>query len=90
MNRIWSYVEGTVVAVYYTANFLTPVNLRNVAQTAPYFHDASAKTLEEAVDVMFKYQLGRTAPAADKELIVKFLQTLSGPLKADFTAVSSP
>jgi len=58
-------------------------SLRNVAQTAPYFHDASAKTLEEAVDVMFKYQLGRTAPTEDKALIVKFLRTLSGTLKEE-------
>ncbi|WP_338846844.1 cytochrome c peroxidase [Massilia sp. W12] len=52
-------------------------SLRNVEYTAPYFHDGTAKTLQEAVDVMFKYQLGRTAPAEDKELIVKFLKTLS-------------
>jgi cytochrome c peroxidase len=53
-------------------------SLRNVALTAPYFHDGSAKTLEEAVDVMFKYQLGRTASREDKVDIVKFLQTLTG------------
>jgi cytochrome c peroxidase len=52
--------------------------LRNVALTAPYFHDGSAKTLDEAVSVMFKYQLGREAPARDKELIVRFLRTLTG------------
>ena len=52
--------------------------LRNVALTAPYFHDGSARTLHEAVDVMFKYQLGRSAPSQDKELIVKFLHTLTG------------
>lgn len=56
-------------------------SLRNVALTAPYFHDGSAATLEEAVDVMFRYQLGRAAPPADKELIVKFLKTLSGQPK---------
>lgn len=53
-------------------------SLRNVALTAPYFHDASAQTLEEAVEVMFKYQLGRQAPAADKAAIIKFLGTLTG------------
>ncbi|WP_088710217.1 cytochrome-c peroxidase [Noviherbaspirillum denitrificans] len=53
-------------------------SLRNVALTAPYFHDASARTLEEAVDVMIKYQLGRTAPKEDRALIVKFLHTLTG------------
>ncbi|KQV17270.1 cytochrome B6 [Pseudomonas sp. Root329] len=53
-------------------------SLRNVAVTAPYFHDASAKTLEEAVDVMFKFQLGRIPSADDKTLIIKFLKTLTG------------
>ncbi|WP_172148851.1 cytochrome-c peroxidase [Pseudomonas tumuqii] len=53
-------------------------SLRNVALTAPYFHDATAKTLEEAVDVMFKYQLGRVASEADMQSIIKFLETLTG------------
>ena len=53
-------------------------SLRNVAVTAPYFHDGSAATLEEAVDVMFKFQLGRIPSAEDKNLIIKFLKTLTG------------
>lgn len=53
-------------------------SLRNVAVTAPYFHDASARTLEEAVDVMFKYQLGRNPSQEDKDLIIQFLKTLTG------------
>ena len=53
-------------------------SLRNVAVTAPYVHDGSAKTLEEAVDIMFKYQLGRVPSAEDKTLIIKFLKTLTG------------
>ena len=53
-------------------------SLRNVVLTAPYFHDGSAATLNEAVEVMFKYQLGRAAPQQDKELIIKFLGTLTG------------
>ena len=53
-------------------------SLRNVAVTAPYFHDGSAATLGDAVDVMFRYQLGRRAPAQDKELIIQFLHTLTG------------
>ena len=56
-------------------------SLRNVALTAPYFHDASAKTLEVAVDVMFKYQLGRVASKEDKESIIRFLETLTGELE---------
>ena len=52
--------------------------LRNIALTAPYFHNGSVKTLPEAIDVMFKFQLGRPAPEEDKALIVAFLKTLTG------------
>ncbi|WP_371316742.1 cytochrome-c peroxidase [Pseudomonas gingeri] len=55
-------------------------SLRNVALTAPYFHDGSAKTLEDAVHVMFTYQLGRVPSAEDIRLIVLFLRTLTGEL----------
>ena len=34
-------------------------SLRNVAMTAPYFHDGSVSDLNEAVRLMGKYQLGR-------------------------------
>ncbi len=53
-------------------------SLRNVAVTAPYFHDGSAPTLEAAVDAMFHYQLGRNPSDDDKALIIKFLRTLTG------------
>lgn len=53
-------------------------SLRNVAVTAPYFHDGSAKTLEQAVEVMFIYQLGRPVEPRERELIVKFLHSLTG------------
>lgn len=51
--------------------------LRNVARTAPYFHDASAATLEDAIDVMFRFQLGRVGSAEDKASIARFLNTLN-------------
>ncbi|MCK5717510.1 MAG: cytochrome-c peroxidase [Thiomargarita sp.] len=53
-------------------------SLRNVEITAPYFHDGSAKTLKEAVDIMAFHQLGRTIPEHEKQLIVIFLKTLTG------------
>jgi len=53
-------------------------SLRNVALTPPYFHDGSAKRLEDAVEVMGKYQLGRKLSPGDIEQIVKFLNTLTG------------
>ncbi len=52
--------------------------LRNIALTAPYFHDASAWSLSEAVSVMAAYQLGVTITADETGKIVAFLQTLTG------------
>lgn len=56
-------------------------SLRMVALTAPYLHDGTAKTLRDAVDKMFEYQLGREAPDEDKDAIVAFLKTLPGDYK---------
>jgi len=53
-------------------------SLRNVALTAPYFHDASARTLEHAVATMAKYQLGVDLSGDEVAKIVKFLNTLTG------------
>jgi cytochrome c peroxidase len=53
-------------------------SLRNVALTAPYFHDGSAPTLENAVTVMARYQLGRELERGDAGLLVAFLRTLTG------------
>jgi cytochrome c peroxidase len=53
-------------------------SLRNVALTPPYFHDASAATLEDAVTTMGRYQLGVDLPVEDVQAIVRFLHTLTG------------
>ena len=53
-------------------------SLRNVAETAPYFHDGSAKTLREAVSVMGKAQLGRTFNEQEVDRLVAFLRSLTG------------
>lgn len=55
-------------------------SLRNVARTAPYFHDGSIDTLEKAVDTMARYQLGQELGAADRQALVAFLQSLNGRL----------
>lgn len=52
--------------------------LRNVAITAPYFHDGRAPTLEDAVDTMAQRQLGRRLAVKERGLIVRFLNTLTG------------
>ena len=53
--------------------------LRNIDQTAPYFHDGSVKTLEEAVRQMARYQTPDTH-ISDQDVadIVAFLKTLTG------------
>jgi cytochrome c peroxidase len=53
-------------------------SLRNVALTAPYFHDGRIGSLEDAIRIMARTQLGRELPAADVEAIRRFLETLSG------------
>lgn len=53
-------------------------SLRNIALTAPYFHDASADNLDAAVVTMAYYQLGRQITSADRIRLVAFLRTLTG------------
>ncbi len=53
-------------------------SLRNVALTPPYLHDGSALTLEDAIKVMARYQLGKELNAGDVSSISAFLKTLTG------------
>jgi cytochrome c peroxidase len=52
--------------------------LRNIALTAPYFHDASARNLEEAVKTMSFHNLGFKVSDEQVHLLVAFLKTLTG------------
>lgn len=54
--------------------------LRNIAQTAPYFHDGSAASLTEAVSVMIEYQVGLEPNPEDVRRIVAFLESLTGEI----------
>jgi cytochrome c peroxidase len=53
-------------------------SLRNVATTPPYFHDGSARTLDEAVRRMARAQLEQTLSEEQVKAIVAFLNTLTG------------
>ena len=67
--------------------FKTP-SLRDVAKTAPYFHDGSAATLEEAVDRMLAGGVpnpgldgklfAKQLSAADRAALLAFLRSLDG------------
>ena len=65
--------------------------LRNVAMTAPYFHDGSVATLPEAVRVMASAQLGKSLTDGEVQDIVAFLHSLTGELPNGFaTAPALP
>jgi len=60
------------------ANMFRTQTLRNITDTAPYFHNGSVNDLAEAVRVMAKTQLNRDLPDADVKDIVAFLGALTG------------
>jgi cytochrome c peroxidase len=62
-------------------------SLRNVAMTAPYFHDGSIATLPEAVRVMARVQLGLRPSEHEVDDIVFFLESLTGELPSEFATV---
>jgi cytochrome c peroxidase len=64
-------------------------SLRNVATTAPYFHNGSAPTLDAAVRQMAMAQLDRRLSDEQVDGIVAFLATLTGTYRsAPLVAVS--
>ena len=65
-------------------------SLRNVALTAPYFHNGQAATLESAVDTMAQVQLGKTLTSEEVGLIVRFLHTLTGEYRGQPLAAPAP
>ncbi len=52
--------------------------LRNIAITAPYFHNGSVKTLDDAVKIMAKMQLDKDLSKDEIADIVAFLNALTG------------
>ena len=61
-------------------------SLRNVAMTAPYFHDGSVATLPEAVRIMARVQLGLKLSDPEINDVVSFLNGLTGDVPPEFAA----
>lgn len=57
--------------------------LRNAELTAPYFHDGSRETLEDAVRAMGMYQLGLELTSTQVEEIVAWIKSLTGEIPAN-------
>ena len=94
----WKYTksdpidEGRYVVTKSDADkyvFKVPV-LRNIAKTAPYFHDGSIDKLEEAVWIMGKVQLGRDLTKEQLEEIVTFLKSLTGVIPEEALTIPLP
>ena len=58
--------------------------LRNVAKTAPYFHDGSVERLDRAVRIMASVQLGRELDGSTVAEIVWFLEALTGAIPSNY------
>lgn len=53
-------------------------SLRNIEKTGPYFHNGEVKTLDDAIRIMAKYQLGKEISKPESEDLKAFLSTLTG------------
>jgi cytochrome c peroxidase len=62
-----------------TQNFRVPI-LRNITQTAPYFHNGVVKDLREAIFLMGRYQIGVDLSESQIDAIEAFFKTLEGDL----------
>ena len=60
--------------------------LRNVAMTGPYFHDGSVASLDKAVRLMARHQLGRELTDAQANAIVDWLGSLTGSIPLSYVA----
>ena len=59
--------------------FKVPV-LRDIARTAPYFHNGSVQKLEDAIRIMAKHQRSAILTDTQTEELAAFLRSLSGEL----------
>ncbi len=57
--------------------------LRNIAKTAPYFHDGSVWDLEKTIEIMGVTQLGKELTEEQINEIVDFLEALTGELSKE-------
>jgi cytochrome c peroxidase len=58
-------------------------SLRNIVKTAPYFHDGSAATLDQAIRMMGRHQLGLELSDSDVAAIITWMDSLTGELPKD-------
>ena len=65
-------------------------SLRNIANTAPYFHNGSVKTLNKAIRVMARSQLNRELSDYEADILEAFLKSLTGEYSIQTTPILPP
>ncbi len=66
--------------------FFKVPSLRNVTKTGPYFHNGSIATLDEAIVLMGRHQLGIELSSDERGKIAAFLQELTGTIDERYIA----
>lgn len=61
-------------------------SLRNIEMTGPYFHDGSVESLDDAIRLMARHQLGNELADATVREIRTWIGTLTGELPLDYIA----
>jgi cytochrome c peroxidase len=59
-------------------------SLRNIEKTGPYFHNGKVASLDQAVELMARHELGRNLTTQDKGDILTWLNTLTGEIPLDY------
>ena len=67
--------------------FFKVPSLRNITKTAPYFHDGSVASLNEAVRLMGLHQLGIELDASQIHSIVSFFEALQGEIDSEYVSL---
>jgi len=61
--------------------------LKNIAETAPYFHDGSTTSLEEAIRLMAHHQLGIELPKDEVDAMAAWMRSMTGEPDPAYIAV---
>ncbi len=61
-------------------------SLKNIAETGPYFHDGSAATLEDAIRMMGRHQVGMELTDDEVNAIATWMRALTGTIDPAYIA----
>jgi cytochrome c peroxidase len=62
-------------------------SLKNIAETAPYFHDGSTINLETAIQLMGHYELGIELPKDEINSMAAWMRSMTGNPDPTYIAI---